>query len=65
MTGGPLNESIILDLNRHLTRVREVGDGFAVTEPGVFYRDFEAETLRSDQLMPSYPASREICTVGN
>jgi len=64
MTGGPLNESIILDLNKNFTKILEVKDGYAVTEPGVFYRDFEKETLKSDQLMPSYPASREICTVG-
>src|SRR3989344_7251574 len=64
MTGGPLNDSIILDLNKHLTKVHEVGNGYAITEPGVFYRDFEKETLKTGQLMPSYPASREICSVG-
>lgn len=64
MTGGPLNESIIIDLNKNLNKVLEVKEGYAVTEPGVFYRDFEKETLKSDQLMPSYPASREICSVG-
>ena len=64
MTGGPLTESIVVDVNRHLTRIKEVGNGYAVTEPGVFYRDFEKATLAKGQLMPSYPASREICTVG-
>jgi len=36
----------------------------AQTQPGVYYRDFEKETLKKNALMPSYPASREMCTVG-
>lgn len=38
--------------------------GYAVVEPGMFYRDFEKETLKQELLLPTYPASREICTVG-
>lgn len=38
--------------------------GFATVEPGLPYRDFEKETLAKRLLMPSYPASRELCTVG-
>lgn len=64
MSGGPLNESIILDFTKHFTHIKEVTNNFAITEPGVFYRDFEKETLKFNALMPSYPASREICTVG-
>lgn len=64
MTGGPLTESIVVDINRHLDQIKEVGNGYAITEPGVFYRDFEKATLAKGWLMPSYPASREICTVG-
>jgi len=36
----------------------------ATAEPGVFYRDFEKETLKRNLLMPSYPASRELCALG-
>lgn len=64
MTGGPLNDSIIMDVNKHLNKVHEVGEDYAITEPGVFYRDFEKETLKKDLLLPPYPASREICSVG-
>ncbi|MBX4211666.1 MAG: FAD-binding oxidoreductase, partial [Candidatus Yanofskybacteria bacterium] len=64
MSGGPLNESIILDFTKHFNQVKEVGEGYAITQPGVFYRDFEKQTLAKGWLMPSYPASREICTVG-
>lgn len=64
MTGGPLSESIVVDMTRHFNRLGQVGDGWVVTEPGVYYRDFEKETLKKNLLLPSYPASREICTVG-
>ena len=64
MTGGALNNSIVLDFTTHFNKILEVGDNYAVTEPGVFYRDFEKETLNKNLLLPSYPASREICTVG-
>lgn len=74
MTGGPLSESIVLDCTKHMHHVREVGtllnvsgaesEGYAITEPGVFYRDFEKATLAKGFLMPSYPASREICAIG-
>lgn len=64
MSGGPLNESIILDVTKYLNHVLEVGDSYAVTEPGVFYRDFEKETLAKGLLLPSYPASRELCAMG-
>ncbi|MBI2068556.1 MAG: FAD-binding oxidoreductase [Candidatus Yanofskybacteria bacterium] len=64
MTGGPLNESIILDFTAHFDKINEMGGDYAIVEPGVFYRDFEKETLKKGLLLPSYPASREICTVG-
>ncbi len=74
MTGGPLSESIVMDFTRHMNRIKEVGDlpagsgaeagGYAVAEPGVYYRDFERATLAKGYLMPSYPASRELCAIG-
>ncbi len=64
MSGGPLTESVVVDVTKHLNEIKEVGNGYAVAQPGVYYRDFEAETLKRGLLLPSYPASREICTVG-
>src|SRR6202008_4901704 len=54
----------IVDFNKHFTKVERVTATEAQTQPGVFYRDFEAETLKHGTLMPSYPASRDLCTVG-
>lgn len=64
MTGGPLGESIILEMEKYFNKIKKIGSDYAITEPGVYYRDFEKETLKHNLLLPSYPASREICTVG-
>ena len=64
MAGGAINDSIIVDFNRHFIKIEKVTPTEAQTQPGVFYRDFEKETLKHHALMPSYPASRELCTVG-
>ena len=64
MTGGPLTTSVVLSFTKHMDHVLEVGNDFAVTEPGVYYRDFEKETLKKNLILPSYPASREIAAMG-
>lgn len=65
MTGGPLSRSIVMSFTEHINQITEVGDGYAVTEPGVFYRDFEKATLKKGrQILPSYPASRELAAMG-
>ncbi len=64
MTGGPLTSSIVVSFTPHMNRILEVGRGFAVAEPGVYYRDFEKETLRHGYILPSYPASKQIAALG-
>jgi FAD/FMN-containing dehydrogenase len=64
MSGGAVNDSIIVDFNKHLTAITEITPTLGHAQPGVFYRDFEAETLKQKALMPSYPASRGLCTIG-
>jgi FAD/FMN-containing dehydrogenase len=65
MSGGPLTDSVVAVFTKHMNQVLEVGSGYAITEPGVYYRDFEKATLASNrQILPSYPASREIAAMG-
>lgn len=64
MTGGAINDSIILDVGKFLNKLISVNEQSAVVQPGMLYKDFEAETLKNGLLLPTYPASREICTVG-
>jgi FAD/FMN-containing dehydrogenase len=64
MGGGAITESIILNMKKYFTKIGDVTATSAHVQPGVFYRDFEKETLKHNALMPSYPASRDLCTVG-
>lgn len=65
MSGGPLTTSLVAVFTKYMNRVLEVGDGYAIAEPGVYYRDFEKQTLaKGNQLLPSYPASRELAALG-
>ncbi len=65
MSGGPLTDSVVAVFTKYMNHIVEVGDGYAIAEPGVYYRDFEKATLAHDrQLMPSYPASKDIAAIG-
>jgi len=64
MSGGAINDSVIVDFLTHFNKIGKVTASTAQTQPGVFYRDFEPATLKHGALMPSYPASRELASVG-
>ena len=64
MSGGPLTTSVVMSFTKHMNHMGEVGSDYAITEPGVFYRDFEKATLAKGLLLPSYPASRSIAALG-
>ncbi|HYF29116.1 MAG TPA: FAD-binding oxidoreductase [Candidatus Paceibacterota bacterium] len=65
MSGGPLTDSVVAVFTKYMNKVHEVADGYAIAEPGVYYRDFEKETRKvHNQLLPSFPASRELCALG-
>ncbi len=64
MSGGTVGESIILDVSKHMNKFLNGSKDEATAEPGMYYRDFEKATLEYDAIMPSYPASRELCAIG-
>ena len=65
MSGGPLNESIIMDVTRHMNGFElRSNDLEATVEPGVFYRDFEKETEKAGVVLPTYPASKDLAALG-
>jgi FAD/FMN-containing dehydrogenase len=64
MSGGAINESIIVDFNKYFTKIEKVTPTMAQAQPGVFYEAFEKATLTHNALMPTYPASRGLCTIG-
>lgn len=64
MSGGAINDSIIVAFERYFTNIGKVSGGHITTQPGAYYHDFEPVTLKSGLLMPSFPASRELCRIG-
>ncbi|MDP2665308.1 MAG: FAD-binding oxidoreductase, partial [bacterium] len=70
MSGGPLTFGVVVNFMKHMNNMGPVRQaqgkevGYAMTEPGVFYRDFEKATMEKGLMLPSYPASREIAAMG-
>lgn len=77
MTGGPLNESIIVSFTKYFHHILNIGpaernagltaqndDAEAMVEPGVYFRDFEKKIAERGLLYPPYPASKELCALG-
>jgi FAD/FMN-containing dehydrogenase len=64
MTGGPLTSSVVLNFTKYFNQVHATSETEATTDPGVYYRDFDKETLKHGAILPSYTASRELNTVG-
>lgn len=64
MSGGAIGDSILLDVSKHMTTLVSVDSEQATVQPGMMYKDFEVETLKHGSLLPSYPASRDLASVG-
>ncbi|HZE87822.1 MAG TPA: FAD-binding oxidoreductase [Methylomirabilota bacterium] len=64
MSGGAVNDSIIVAFQKYFSQFGGIKNNIATVQPGMFYRDFEQETLKQNLIFPSYPASREICAMG-
>ncbi|MBX4189550.1 FAD-binding oxidoreductase [Candidatus Parcubacteria bacterium] len=64
MSGGSLNESIIVDVMKYMNHLSEVREEGTVTQPGVFYRDFEPKTLERGLILPCYTASKNLNALG-
>lgn len=64
MAGGPLNDSIIMDVTRFMHGILELTPEYARVLPGTFYRDFEPEAARLGVLLPCYTASKNLNTIG-
>jgi FAD/FMN-containing dehydrogenase len=62
--GGPINTGIIVDFMRYMDQILEIGDDYAVVQPGCLYGRLQSELKKRGRYIPSYPASVEICTIG-
>src|SRR3990172_3862948 len=58
MSGGPLNNSIILDFTKYMNKLVAFEGDYITVQPGMFYRDFEKITKERALFLPSYPAQK-------
>ena len=69
LSGGSLNDSVIMDVTKYLhgmSVIEHNQDGTARVrvKPGKYFRDFDKETKKTGYFLPPYPSSRDLCTVG-
>lgn len=65
MSGGSLSEGIIMDVTRYMnSNTVDLNAMEAVLEPGLYYRDFEKDTLPNHVSLPVYPASKSLAALG-
>ncbi|HWT39666.1 MAG TPA: FAD-binding oxidoreductase, partial [Dongiaceae bacterium] len=64
MSGAAINDSIIVDFRKHLNKLIDMDSSHAVVQPGMLFKDFDLETIKFNALLPSFPASRDLCSVG-
>lgn len=66
MSGGAINDSIIIDFKKYFTKVELIDPKQKISrlQPGVMFKDFDERAKQKGVLMPTYPASRDLCTVG-
>lgn len=64
MSGGAVNDSIIISTTPYMNKIFEISNEAAHLQPGVFYRDFDLKSTHLGSILPSYPASRDLATVG-
>lgn len=63
MTGGSINESIIINVE-HLNTITNLTTESVETGPGVFFRDLEPKLIAKNVIMPAYPVSKAWCATG-
>lgn len=66
MSGGPLNEGLIVDMSAHMTDIKEFDQekNTLLVEGGAWYRDIETALLKKNRMFAPYTSSKDICSIG-
>jgi FAD/FMN-containing dehydrogenase len=68
LSGGSLTDSVVIDVCAHLKTISDVtekkGKFLFTCEPGAMWRDVEKKLKHHGAYLPSYPASKDICSIG-
>jgi FAD/FMN-containing dehydrogenase len=65
MSGGSITEEILVVFTKYFNKFEVYPEEkILITDPGVYFRDLESELNKYNLMLPSYPASKEICAIG-
>ncbi len=64
MTGGSINDSIIIDVAANLNAISNLTNESVETGSGVKFADLEPKLVAKNVIMPAYPVSKAWCAVG-
>lgn len=64
MSGAAIGESVLLDVSKHMNQLLGMDATGAQVQPGMLFKDFDLETIKYNAILPSYPASRDLASVG-
>lgn len=64
MSGGPLTDSIVVSMTKYFNKIVNITDDTCTVQPGVYFRDLEKSLAEKGLMYASYPASKDLCTIG-
>lgn len=64
LTGGSINEGIIVRFPGYLDKILEMGEDYVRVQPGLIYGELQKELAKQGRWIPVNPASGEFCSVG-
>lgn len=66
MSGGSLNEGVIVDVTRHMNAVMgvDLNHKTITVESGAMFRDIEKACVPHGLMFPPYTSSKDICSIG-
>lgn len=68
LSGGSLTDSVVIDVCAHMKHIDDVtksrGYTLITCQPGAMWKDVEKKLKKEGMYLPSYPASKDICTIG-
>ncbi|GIW66276.1 MAG: hypothetical protein KatS3mg095_0174 [Candidatus Parcubacteria bacterium] len=66
MSGGALTDSILLVFTKYMNKILEINsqEKYVILQPGVYFRELEKELDKYNLMVPSYPASKDLCALG-
>lgn len=64
MSGGPIGDSLVIDMTKHFGSIHSASPTMLHTQPGAFMRDIDPALLAHGAMLGCVPVSRAINTIG-